>query len=219
MKDVNSKSAHSIFMVATAAAFILLSMPAHDLNADMLDNKRNGITFNVGFGMAPYSSWSGTVTTTRRVRIQYDYFCWGCETIYRSVTETVDRNDNMPGPSVSGFIGYIWNNHDAIGLQFDISGLTDEGGIEQGLYGLAWYHYFKSESGAPFITLAVGRFRSVNEEFSSFPTQGIGMSVGAGYQFTQNYQGLITFTTGETNREFDTKKHRVVSLKVQRVWF
>ena len=176
-------------------AYLTAALILCTAGASAFDGNRRGFALGAGLGYAPVTVFddnSANISEQDDAMAQLTLIGWGIDS----------RN-------VISF-GGVWSGYNP--ERQDISG------IEQGLVGLTWDHYFDSTAPSWFAGLMIGRFwsnvRHVQEE-----RYGLGVSLSAGYEPVRHLRVGLYLYGSRTSDRGSSVYHGVLSVIVSATAF
>lgn len=141
--------------------FVLLCLLVFSSSIFAFDGIRKGFVLGGGLGFSPYAQWNWKVRSYEEEEI---------------------------GVEINFLVGYAWNNHNLMVLEFNGSSYDSDffdDYATQGYGGPVWYHYFRPGPRGFFSAIGLWRY-GVGSEDECFA--GWGYMIGAGYEFTKQVQ-------------------------------
>lgn len=147
------------------------------------DSERQGLVVGAGIGYAP--------------------------TAYTEISSFQNSRVTTEGIAGSLIAGYGYNENTLFLLMFEgfktntHSIVSPSESIIQGFSGVGVRFYFDDIGSSFFISSCIGLQRYINSQKSEFSHDaGLGFLIGAGYEFTENFQFRTTFSNGQTKDSF-----------------
>ena len=144
------------------------------------DGQRKGFVLGGGLGFSPAANWSVDVPT---------------------FLGTLNVGETNVGVSLNLVIGYAWDEQNMIVYEGNVAGVSSDffnQTLSQGFNGAAWYHYYGLPGSSAFTTAGLGFYVFDGENFTA-NDPGVGILLGAGYEFARHWQVGGYFSFGKTS--------------------
>jgi hypothetical protein len=157
-------------------------------SASGFDGKRKGFVLGGGLGIAPVGS------STLKISEIFLLEDIGSPRI------EVDK----AGSAANLFAGYAWDELNVIVLETNLIRYTSDSfykrRVIQGFIGPTWYHYLQPQGSSLFTSLGIGLYVFDIKGLGNIDP-GLGLMVGAGYEFARHFQITSHLSYGKTSEK------------------